>query len=82
MLLDYAAKCGGVVVSRDNYRDLIGVSNESRNCNMGQELHHRQERYQYGRKCTSRRNCITGAGTAPPAGTVFIRMELHRQELF
>jgi hypothetical protein len=26
MLLDYAAKCGGVVVSRDNYRDLIGVS--------------------------------------------------------
>jgi hypothetical protein len=27
MLLDYAAKCGGVVVSRDNYRDLIGVSN-------------------------------------------------------
>jgi hypothetical protein len=29
MLLDYAAKCGGVVVSRDNYRDLIGVSSST-----------------------------------------------------
>ncbi len=58
MLLDYAAKCGGVVVSRDNYRDLIGVSSSTApvawTVIMGQE---------------------------PPAGTVLIGMELHRQEL-
>ena len=45
MLLDYAAKCGGVVVSRDNYRDLIGVSTAAGTViiHVGQELHRRQE---------------------------------------
>jgi hypothetical protein len=45
MLLDYAAKCGGVVISRDNYRDLIGVSTApaAGTVIMGKELHQQQE---------------------------------------